>query len=185
VEGATGGLPGSHDITVVKVRQGGRAFSFMPEDLDGGPMYLPDFRVYITRADDATPFSEAVVRRGARIRERLAVEPEQTYERATREIPPLDPVERSGGRLMLPMAAEASWQKFGLEWGGHVLISKKGTKAKGRELERLTWTGDSIRWRIGTGEGGVPRPQRGFDAGHVGRLSAGEHRALEGRRPGV
>ena len=150
--------PGSSDVTVVEAHNGEQAFAFTPSDAAAGPMYLPDFHAYITLASDQTPFSPAIVKRGARIRERLAVEPEQTYERASREIPALDPVERQGGRLYLPLAADASWQKFALEWGGNVTISKNGTKAMGRERRRLTWPGDRIAWRIGTGETPTFRP---------------------------
>ena len=99
------------------------------------------------------------MKNGALIRERLAKEPEQTYERASREIPPLDPVERQGDRLYLPLAADASWQKFAFEWGGNVMISKRGTKAYGRELSRLTWPGDRIRWLIGMGSPATFRPK--------------------------
>ena len=150
---------GSSDVTIVEVRNGNDAFSFTPSDADRGPMYLPDFHAYITKASDATPFSPSLVKRGARIRERLAVEPEQTYERASSEIPALDPVERQGGRLYLPLTADASWQKFAFEWGGNVAISKTETKAKGRELERLTWSGDRISWRIGAGQSPTFRPK--------------------------
>ena len=90
--------------------------------------------------------------------EKLAKEPEQTYERASKEIPALDPVERQGGRLYLPLAADASWQKFAFEWGGNITISKNGTKAKGTELKRLEWKGDRICWRIGTGASPGYRP---------------------------
>src|SRR5262249_17355603 len=68
-------------------------------------------------------------------------------------------VERQGGRLYLPLAADASWQKFALEWGGNVAISKRGTKARGRELQRLSWPGDRISWRIGTGATPTFRPR--------------------------
>jgi hypothetical protein len=142
---------GSNDVTVVEVHDGEQSFAFTPADAEHGPMYLPDFQTYIALASDRSPLSPAIVKRGARIRERLAVEPEQSYERASREIPALDPVERQGGRLYLPLAADASWQKFALEWGGNVTISKDGTKAMGRERARLTWPGDKISWRIGTG----------------------------------
>ncbi len=151
VDGADPQPPGSHDVTIVKVRSARGAFSFAPADADRGPMYLPDFGAYITRASDATPLGPSLIQKGSRIRERLRKEPEQSYERASAEIPPLDPVQRSGGRLMLPLAADASWQKFGFEWGGHVIISKRGTKAMGDELRRLTWPDDTISWRIGTG----------------------------------
>ena len=150
---------GSNDSTIVEVRQGTRAFSFVPADVEKGPVYVPDFGAYITLASDTRPFSPAIVTAGRKIRERLAREPEQTYERASREIPALDPVERQGGRLYLPLAIDASWQKFAFEWGGNIAISKRGTKAFGKELARLDWPGDRIRWMIGTGETPVFRPK--------------------------
>ena len=101
----------------------------------------------------------SIVKSGEKIRDKLAQEPEQTYERASKEIPPLDPVIRArGDRLYLPLAADASWQKFAFEWGGNITISKDGTKAKGRERERLEWAGDRISWRIGTGATPQYRP---------------------------
>jgi hypothetical protein len=152
--------PGSNDITIIEVRNGQDSFAFAPADLVKGPIYVPDFHAYITLASDHTPFTRSMVHRGARIRERLAAEPEQSIERASREIPPQDPIERAGGvlggewggRLYLPLAADSSWQKFAFEWGGNVAVSKSGIKAMGRELQRLTWRGDRISWRIGTGE---------------------------------
>ncbi|MCW5979461.1 MAG: hypothetical protein KIT09_15395 [Bryobacteraceae bacterium] len=143
--------PGSHDVTVVEVHNGDKSFAFAPAEVAEGGMLVPDMDAFVTLASDASPRG-AAVKNGARIRERVDTEPEQTYERAAREIPALDPVERQGGRLYLPLAADSSWQKFALEWGGNVAISKRGTKAYGRELERLTWAGDRLSWRIGTGE---------------------------------
>jgi hypothetical protein len=150
---------GSNDVTVVEVANGKESFAFTPSDTEKGPIYVPDCHAYITPASDEKPFSKDIVKRGALIRERLAKEPEQTYERASREIPALDPVERQGDRLYLPMGADASWQKFAFEWGGNVMISKRGTKAYGRELARLTWPGDRIRWLIGTGDPATFRPK--------------------------
>jgi hypothetical protein len=142
--------PGSLDITVIEVHNGDKSFAFAPADVTPGGMYIPDCEAFIRLEGDRSARA-AAVKKGARIRERLALEPEQTYERASREIPPLDPVERQGGRLYVPLAADSSWQKFAFEWGGNIAISKRGTKAYGRELERLTWPGDRISWRIGTG----------------------------------
>lgn len=144
-------LPGSEDVSIVTLEAGDRTFSFAVPDVMRGPIYVPSSHVYVTLASDLKSFSPSLVKPGAEIRERLAREPEQSYERASREIPPLDPVERQGGRLYLPLAADASWQKFAFEWGGNIAISKQGTKAKGRELARLEWPGDRITWRIGTG----------------------------------
>jgi len=152
LDAAEPSLPGSHDVTIVTLDAGERTFSFAIPDIEKGPIYIPDFHAYVTLASNAVSFSSSVVKRGERIREKLAREPEQTYERASREIPAIDPVDRQwGGRLYLPLAADASWQKFAFEWGGNIYISKSGTKAKGAELARLEWPGDRIAWRIGTG----------------------------------
>jgi len=148
VSAAKPSLPGSHDLTIITVAATHR-FSFSTSDLASGPIVIPPFGVRITDMDH--PGAAAPV--GRRIRERIRQEPEQTYERATREIPPLDPWEREwAGQLYLPLAADSSWQKFAFEIGGNVFISKTGTKAKGRELARLRWSGDRITWKIGTGE---------------------------------
>ena len=144
-------LPGSHDVTILTVDAGDRTFSFSVLDVEKGPIYVPVFHAYVTLNSDSRAFSPSTVKQGEKIREKLAKEPEQTIERASKEIPALDPVERQGGRLYLPLAADASWQKFAFEWGGNIAISKIGTKAKGKELKRLEWKGDRISWRIGSG----------------------------------
>jgi len=144
-------LPGSSDTTIVTVDAAERTFSFAVPDVEKGPAYIADFQAYVTLASDPREFSSSIVKHGEKIREKLAVEPEQTYERASREIPALDPVKRQGGRLYLPLAADASWQKFAFEWGGNIAISKSETKAMGKELKRLEWQGDRISWRIDTG----------------------------------
>jgi hypothetical protein len=148
---AEAGLPGSHDTTIVTLDAAARTFSFAIPDVEKGPVYVPGFQAYVTLASDPREFSASVVKHGQKIREKVATEPEQTYERASKEIPALDPVERQGGRLYLPLAADASWQKFAFEWGGNIAISKSGTKAMGTELKRLEWKGDRLSWRIGTG----------------------------------
>ncbi len=150
VDAASPAPAGSNDVTVIRVQRGTQAFSFAPEDVEKEPLYVPDYQAYITLASDARPFSERIVKAGAKIRQRVEREPEQTYERATAEIPPLDPIIRQGGRLYLPLAADASWQKFAFEWGGNVMIRKRETKAFGREFARLTWPNDEIRWSIDT-----------------------------------
>ena len=144
-------LPGSSDVTIVTLRAGDRTFSFATPDVEKGPVYVPDFHVCVSLASKTSPFSPEMVEKGAKIREKLAKEPEQTYERASKEIPALDPTAREGEPLYLPLAADASWQKFAFEWGGNIHISKEGTKAKGKELKRLEWQGDRIAWRVGTG----------------------------------
>ena len=151
-------LPGSHDVTIVTLEAGDRTVSFAIPDVQKGPVYIPDSHVYASLASDPHNFSPMMVKPEEEIRTKLAREPEQTYERASREIPPLDPVIRQGGRLYLPLAVDASWQKFAFEWGGNITISKTEDRAKGAELRRLEWNGDRITWRIGTGKVPQYRP---------------------------
>ena len=153
------GLPGSQDVTVVTLNSGDRTFSFAVPDVKKGPVYVPACHAYVTVASDSHEFSPSIVKNGTEIREMIEREPEQTYERASREIPPLDPAHREGERLYLPLAADAGWQKFAFEWGGNIHISKRDTKAKGRELKRLEWSGDRIVWRLGTGSIPSFRPE--------------------------
>ncbi|MEP6596544.1 MAG: hypothetical protein ABJA71_11395, partial [Ginsengibacter sp.] len=127
-------------------------FSFSLNDVDKGPVYIPSFNAYITQSTDPVPFSEKNIVRGKTTRERILEEPEQSYDRARNEIPALDPTSRvSGGYIDLPLAADASWQKFAIQWGGNILIDKVQTKAQGKELLRCNWKGNDIRWNLGTG----------------------------------
>jgi hypothetical protein len=154
-------LPGSNDETVVTIRSTQGNFSFSLNDVEKGPVYIPSFNTYITFASDPVPFSEMNVKKGMTIRERIPEEPEQSYDRARKEIPALDPTGRgNGGDIDLPLAADASWQKFSVQWGGNILIDKHEAKAQGNELLRCNWKGNNIRWNIGTGKAPVYRRTR-------------------------
>ncbi len=156
VVAANSELPGSEDLTVVTVHGAAqsddgrqdRTFSFCTRDLSHDSIQIPDFGIRIIDRDG----SAKQLAGKQKIRDRIPREPEQTYERATREIPLLDPWNREwAGKLYLPLAVDSSWQKFAFEIGGNIFISKSGTKAKGHELARLQWSGDRLRWNIGTG----------------------------------
>jgi hypothetical protein len=152
LEAAEPSLPGSNDTTIVTVNAEERTFSFAIPDVEKGPVYVDPFHAYITMASDLKDFSPSIIKNGAEIREKLAKEPEQSYERASREIPAPNPVEReNNGPLYLPLAVDSSWQKFAYMWGGNIYVSKQADKAKGSELKKLEWKGDRIDWRIGTG----------------------------------
>lgn len=151
---------GSNDITVVTVQTRvetaigpeNRTFSFSTRDLEKEPIYIPEYHAYISLASDTTPFNIDKYKKTQKIRERISQESEQTYERAKKEIPPLDPWKMQyGSRIYLPVAADSSWQKFAVEYGGNFFIGKRGTKAMPDELKRLQWEGDRIDYKIGTG----------------------------------
>jgi hypothetical protein len=146
-------LGGSNDLTIVTVRSSAGVFSFLVDDLEKGPIYIPAYGVLITRADEPSHFAGTDLKKGRTVREKLRDEAEQTYDRARREIPPLDVMLREdGGRLYLPVAADASWQKFAVEWGGGFFLNKDRAKAKGKERQRCNWPGAELHWYLGTGE---------------------------------
>ena len=145
-------LPGSNDETVITFRSPLRTFSVSIKDIEKSPVYIPYFNAYLTKSTDTAAFSRANSVKGKTTREKILDEPEQSYDRARKEIPALDPTSRvSGGYIDLPLAADASWQKFAVQWGGNILIDKAETKAQGKELLRCNWIGDDLRWNIGTG----------------------------------
>jgi len=148
-------LSGSNDETIVTVRSTTGTFSFSVDDLENGPINIPTRHAYVAKASDPRTFAQRAISQGLTIRERLRQAPEQTYERAAKEIPPLDPTQRDPRHALrtvyLPLAADASWQKFAIIWGGNVLIDKRRARARGRELARCTWQGDELRWEIGAG----------------------------------
>ncbi len=146
-------LPGSNDQTIVTVRSSEGTFSFATRDLDRGPIYVPAHSARVTLTSDTSRFVASKAKVGQTIREKLQTEPEQTYDRARREIPPLSVnMRETGNPLCVPLAADASWQKFGFEWSGGFYMSRADTKAKGDEFKRCLWTGDKFMWNIGTGK---------------------------------
>ena len=164
---ATGhSLPGSLDCTLVSVRAKAgsedRSFTFNVDDLSRGPIYIPAVHAYITDASQSAEFRPPTGK-GPHIRSLIPDQHEQSYERASREIPPLDPwQDQYGHPIYMPLAPDSSWQKFAFQYGGNVFISRglpdelwsSGTKAMGDEKRRLVWEGERITWKIGTG----PKP---------------------------
>ena len=149
---ASESLPGSNDETVITYRSIQGTFSVSMNDIEKGPVYIPYYNAYITLTKDTVTFSKADIVRGKTTREKIPEEPEQSYDRARREIPALDPTSRAGGGYIdLPVAADASWQKFAVQWGGNILLDKGETKAQGNELRRCNWIGDVLNWSVGTG----------------------------------
>jgi hypothetical protein len=148
-------LPGSNDETVVTLRSSGSTFSFSMNDLENGPVYVPAFNTYISLDKDKKIFSLGKTVDGETVRKRITEQPEQSYERARSEIPRLDPTHRDGRGGMeidIPLANDANWQKFSVQWGGNIVIDKKQTKARGEELKRCNWQGNTLQWNLGTGE---------------------------------
>jgi hypothetical protein len=148
-------LTGSNEESIVTVRTSKYAFSFLVNDLKTGPISIPAYDIYIARASDQADSVSGSLPHGKSTRQKILGEYEQDYDRARKEIPELDPTRRDPRHALqnmyMPLAADASWQKFAIIWGGNVLIDKRRSKAKGKEYARCNWRGEELRWEIGTG----------------------------------
>ena len=145
-------LSGSNEETILTVRTNRGTFSFATDDVADGPMYLPDFGACITSANDSVSFLPSVIH-GSGIRSQIMSEAEHSYDRARHEIPVKDPTcDQSGNRIYLPLACDANWQKFAVEWGGNLIIDKGRTNLRGKALSLCNWNGHALIWSFGTGE---------------------------------
>ncbi len=148
-------LPGSNEESIVTVRTSKYVFSFLVSDLNSGSINIPAYDIKVARASDKDESAKAGLQRGKTTRQRILGEYEHDYDRARKEIPELDPTRRDPRHTLqnmyLPLAADASWQKFAIIWGGNVLIDKRRSKAKGKEYSRCNWLGEELRWEIGAG----------------------------------
>lgn len=137
-------MPIPPDQTVVSVQPNGRLFSFAVEDALAGPIEIPDLGATITEASHTNPPGAAASRP---IYDRVTDEPEQTWERARREIPELVKIRQ--GRYV-PLGCHANRQEFALRFNGHVYADKHAMKASGRDTARLLWPGSSIEYLFPT-----------------------------------
>ncbi|MQA26041.1 MAG: hypothetical protein GEU94_11330 [Micromonosporaceae bacterium] len=153
----------SHDCTLVTFREpsppaGTEALEFTVNlaDLKHGPLWIRDLGVYVTTAEDDRPFEayraevEAAPRQS--VLERVGRAPEQTYQKATVEVPQLDAAGHVPHGRYVVLGPEAGQLKFGLRYNGNVLVGKGLGKLRNRLLSRLRWPGDELQLRVGAGD---------------------------------
>jgi len=147
--------PDSADRTIVTVRTIQRSFSFLLADLEGGPIYIRDYGVFVKRADDLVSFEafkERIAASPKPIYDRVPDEPEHSYERAAREIPPLDVTKQAPFGRYVPLGVEAGRQELALRYNGELFSVKSLLKLRGRDAAHLLWPGDEIHYRFPTGD---------------------------------
>ena len=145
----------SGDRTIVTLRTNERSFSFLTSDLAYGPIYIKDYGVFIRAAGDAISLEEhqeAIARNPKSIYDRVVDEPEQSYERAAAEIPPLDPTKTTPFGRYMPLSVEAGRQEFALRYNAELFASKYALKLRGRDAARLLWPGAELWFRFPTGD---------------------------------
>ncbi len=139
-------LPVPPDRTVLTLTAGPGRVSFAVDDLSGGqPLWLPHCAVTVRRAGGA----EAPVRRTLPrpVHDLIFDEPEQTLERARREIPGL--VKTRQGRYV-PLGCEGNRLEAALRYNGDLFLDKRHMKVTGRDTARLLWPGLRIEFRFPT-----------------------------------
>ncbi|MHB1295170.1 MAG: hypothetical protein ACYC4R_09265 [Anaerolineae bacterium] len=151
----TGHTAAAGDRTVVTVYTPPHSFSFLPTDLDRGPIYIAPYDAYITRAGAPIPWEahqQALAARPVSLYARVSAEPEGSWERALEEIPPLDVTKQAPYGLYLPLAVDAGRQEWALRYNGELFGDKWFMKILGRDAARLEWPSHIIRYRFGSGD---------------------------------
>lgn len=150
--------PASTDRTIVTLWTAAASFSFQLADLNAGPIYIPDYGVFITWAGagiDLAAWQAELATRPRSILDRVAAEPEQSLGRALAEIPRLDPtLQRTRPELgmYLPIGVDAGRQEWAIRWNAELFGDKVGLKLTGRDAAHLIWPGALLRFRFGTGD---------------------------------
>jgi hypothetical protein len=123
----------------------------------GRPIYIADYGILVRPAGDSRSPEEIVdqlVASGSpSIYDRVFEEPEQTFERAMREIPRLRaPFQHHPLGRYCPLGCEGSRQRFALRYNGSFFVDKRANKAMGRDTRDLLWPGAAMYYRFGSGD---------------------------------
>jgi len=143
------------DKTVLTVKSSPRSFSFLVTDAVEEGVYIPDFGVFVGRADGGGFDAWDRARRDAGIvppiYDRILTESEQSYERAAREIPQLKATKQPPYGRYCPIGCDGNRQEFAVRYNGDIFADKRSMKVVGRDTARLLWPGSKIFYRIGSG----------------------------------
>ena len=135
------------DRTIVTVTGKERTFSFLVKDALEDRIHIPDLGVTVRPMFD--------VRRstfGVPIYDRIADEPEQSYERASKEIPQLIKTRQGPWGRYCPIGCDANRQEFAVRYNGEIFADKESMKVVGRDTARLLWPGKGISFKFPTGD---------------------------------
>lgn len=143
--------PDSAERTLVTARRGEAAFSFVPQEVLAAPLWCPDLGVYVRRRGGPSLERYLGRQRGRSVYDMIADEPEQTWTRASSEIPQLIPSRQRPLPLYVPLGAPENRQEFCLSWDGSFFIDKSCLKSPGPDAERLLFEGERLRLLIATG----------------------------------
>ena len=148
-------IPTAPDRTILTVKGAEASFSFLVTDALADGVYIPDFGVFIGE-EGRGGFEEWKKNRPPDlplpIYDRITTEPEQSYERARREIPQLIKTRQGPWGRYCPIGCDANRQEFAVRYNGDIFADKHAMKAVGRDTARLLWPGKSIFLKFPTGD---------------------------------
>lgn len=143
------------DQTLVTLKTKTRTFTFRSSDLQEGPIWIKDYSVLVSRpilnGDWIGEIEKALTGRKP-IYERIYDEPDHSYCRASREIPPLDVTKQAPYGRYTILGWEGVRQEFALRYNGDIFADKRILKLLGRDATKIRWAGNTIHFRFGTGD---------------------------------
>jgi hypothetical protein len=139
--------------TVVTIRSADdplRGFSFLPQEAhDRGALRIPALGV--TVAARGPHSSDARVQPGLSIMDRVEREPEQTFERARREIAALNKSGQRDRPMYLPLGPPEARQEIAVSYDGSILLHNSALKSRADDTGRMNWPADAWYLRLRTG----------------------------------
>ena len=132
-------IPTPPDRTIITVDG---KFSFLATDALSDGVYVPDLGVFAGKKNKPSGLPLPIY-------DRILTEPEQTYERASTEIPQL--IKTRQGRYC-PIGCDANRQEFAVRYTGEIFADKRSLKVVGRDTAKLLWPGKSISFKFPTGD---------------------------------
>ena len=112
--------PNSFDRTSITIQNSHQVFTFAPDDLKDGPLFLPSFGVAVLNGDDKRNYkaleTEAALRRATTLYDRVRELPEQTWKAAWAGMPP------KKSHIYFPLGLDGGRQRFLLQADGTVRL---------------------------------------------------------------
>jgi hypothetical protein len=139
-------------LTVRDSRDSTEGFSFLPaEAVKYGIIRIPSLGVVIAHRGSTVDL-QAGLHPGMAVFDRVTSEPEQTWERARREIPALSKFKHSGGPMYLPLGPPDARQEIAVRCDAAILLDKSALKCEAADSKRVHWPADRWLIRLGSGE---------------------------------
>jgi hypothetical protein len=150
VDAAVNSDPNTFDRTLITVRHSSDIFTFALDDLQQGPLFLPQFGVAVLPEGYVQDY-ESVARmeaakKGRSLYDRVATMPEQTWRSAWENMPP------KKSRIYLPLGADGGRQRFLLNADASVSCRHNDHYLRGRtgkDTPRLGLEASPVRFRFG------------------------------------